>query len=130
MREAAGLPLVTIIAWEGLIDRMDISAGQRVLIQGGAGGVGHLAIQLARAALIFTTGSETNRGIIERFGATFIDRREPVADHVGRLKDGHGFDRVYDTAGGAALDASFEAVRRFGHVVSSLGWRARWRHSH
>jgi len=60
--------------------------------------------------------------IIERFGATFIDRSEPVADYVARLTGGRGFDIVYDTAGGATLDASFQAVSRFGHVVSCLGW--------
>jgi NADPH2:quinone reductase len=62
--------------------------------------------------------------VIERLGAIFIDRHEPVADYVARLTAGEGFDRVYDTVGGVGLDASFQAVRRFGHVVSCLGWGA------
>jgi NADPH2:quinone reductase len=124
MREAAALPAVVITAWEGLVDRMVVGAGETVLIQGGAGGVGHVAVQLAHAfgAEVFATGSAHSRALIESLGATFIDRAEPVSDYVLRLTGGRGFDRVYDTVGGAALDASFQAVRRFGHVVSCLGW--------
>jgi NADPH2:quinone reductase len=124
MREAAALPLSVITAWEGLVDRMAIEAGETALIQGGAGGIGHIAIQIARAlgAKVFATGSLCSKDKIEALDATFIDRNEPVADYVARLTNGDGFDRVYDTAGGAALDASFQAVRRFGHVASCLGW--------
>ncbi len=93
-------------------------------VYGMAGGVGHVAVQLARAlgAEVFATGSAHSRAVIERLGATFIDRAERVSDYVLRLTGGRGFDRVYDTVGGVALDASFQAVRRFGHVVSCLGW--------
>jgi len=124
MQEASALPSVVITAWEGVVDRMAVRAGDTVLIQGGAGGVGHVALQLARAlgADVFATGSAHSRAVIERLGATFIERTEPVADYVLRLTGGRGFDRVYDTVGGAALDAAFLAVRRFGHVVSCLGW--------
>ncbi len=124
LREAAALPLVVITAWEGLVDRAGIRAGQTVLVQGGAGGVGQMAIQLAHAfgATVFATGSAGSRAAIERLGAQFIDRTEPVEAMVARLGDGRGFDLVYDTAGGPSLDAAFQAVRRFGHVVSALGW--------
>jgi NADPH2:quinone reductase len=124
MREAAALPLMFITAWEGLVDRARLEAGQSVLVQGGSGGVGHMAIQIARTfgAKVFATGGPSRRSVIERLGASFIDRSEPVASYVTRLTGGRGFDIVYDTAGGATLDASFEAVRRFGHVVSCLGW--------
>jgi NADPH2:quinone reductase len=124
MDEAAALPLITITAWEGLVDRMKVQAGQTLLVQGGAGGVGHVTVQIARArgAEVFATGSAASRATIERFGATFIDRNEPVADYRQRLSGGRGFDLVYNTAGGPALDASFEAVKRFGHVASCLGW--------
>ena len=59
MREAAALPLIFITAWEGLVDRAHVAAGQKVLVHGGAGGVGHVAIQIARAfgAEVFATGS-------------------------------------------------------------------------
>ncbi|TPQ40731.1 quinone oxidoreductase [Bradyrhizobium guangdongense] len=124
MREAAALPLIFITAWEGLVDRAAIKPGQRVLIHGGAGGVGHVATQLARAigAQVFATGSASQQSYISSLGATFIDRDEAVADYVTKYTDGEGFDLVYDTVGGQVLDASFAAVRRFGHVVSSLGW--------
>jgi NADPH2:quinone reductase len=124
MREAAALPLVFITAWEGLVDRANIQPGQKVLVQGGAGGVGQMAIQIARSfgADVVAIGSAPGRSVIERLGATFVDRADPIADVVDRLTGGVGFDLVYDTAGGNALDSSFAAVRRFGHVVSCLGW--------
>ena len=124
MREASVLPLVFITAWEGLIDRMAVHKGQAVLVLGGAGGVGQMAIQIAVAhgAEVFATGSRSSWGTIERLGAGFIDRSEPVESIVTRLRGGRRFDLVYDTVGGSALDDAFLAVRRFGHVVSSLGW--------
>ena len=124
MQGAAALPSVVITAWEGLVDRMRVGEGETVLVQGGAGGVGHVVVQIARSCgtEVFATGSAHSRAIIESLGAIFIDRTEPVWDYVQRLTGGRGFDRVYDTVGGAALDASFQAVRRFGHVVSCLGW--------
>lgn len=124
MREAAALPLAFITAWEGLVDRAAIAPGQAVLIQGGAGGVGHIAIQIAQAigARVFATGSARHRALIERLGATWIDRDAEVAAYVAEHTGGQGFDLVYDTVGGPVLDASFNAVRRFGHVVSALGW--------
>jgi NADPH:quinone reductase-like Zn-dependent oxidoreductase len=124
MREAAALPLIFITAWEGLIDRAALKAGQKVLIHGGAGGVGHIAIQIARAfgADVFATGSASQRATIESFGATFIDRDSAIATYVAEHTGSRGFDIVYDTVGGKVLDASFEAVGRFGHVVSALGW--------
>lgn len=124
MREAAALPLIFITAWEGLIDRAALKAGQNVLIHGGAGGVGHVAIQIARAfeAEVFATGSQSQRATIEGFGAVFIDRGAAVEAYIAEHTGGRGFDIVYDTVGGKVLDASFEAVRRFGHVVSALGW--------
>jgi NADPH2:quinone reductase len=122
MREASVLPLVFITAWEGLVDRMAVRAGQTVLVLGGAGGVGQMAIQIARSfgADVFATGSPSSRETIERLGAGFIDRSEPVQAFVARLTGSRGFDLVYDSVG--ALDDAFAAVRRFGHVVSSLGW--------
>jgi NADPH:quinone reductase len=125
MRQAAALPLVTITAWEGLVDRAQIHASQTVLIHAGAGGVGYSAIQLAlaRGAKVFSTVSADKREIIEALGATAIDRNASVADYVDQYTDGEGFDIVYDTLGGPILDASFLAVKRYtGHVVSCLGW--------
>jgi NADPH:quinone reductase len=99
MREAAALPLIVITAWEGLVDRAKVQARQKVLVHGGAGGVGHVVVQLARAlgAELFATGSAKSAAYIKELGAV-------------------------DTVGGTTLDASFNAVKRFGHVVSALGW--------
>jgi len=126
MREAASLPLNVITAWEGLIDRAKVQPGQTVLVQGGAGGVGHIVLQLAKAfgARTFGTGSSADSlATIASLGAASIDYGvEPVADTVAKHTAGRGFDIVYDTAGGTSLDNSFTAVARFGHVVSALGW--------
>ena len=126
MREAAALPLITITAWEGIVDRAQVHSGQKVLVHAGAGGVGHIAVQLAktRGAEVFATVSPDKKQIVEDYGATAIDYRavspeQYVAVHAG----GEGFDVIYDTVGGATIDASFVAVKRYtGHVVSCLGW--------
>ncbi len=126
MREAAAMPLIFITAWEGLVDRARVGEGVKVLVHGGAGGVGHMAVQLAKArgALVYATGSADQRETIEKMGATFIDyRTTSVEQYVQQYTDGEGYDVVYDTVGGATLDASFRAARQYGgHVVSCLGW--------
>src|SRR4030088_179091 len=97
MREAAALPLIFITAWEGLVDRAGVRAGQKVLVHGGVGGVGHVAIQIARAfgAEIFGRGSADSQVLIERLGATALDYRAmPVEAYVAKHTDGRGFDIV------------------------------------
>jgi NADPH:quinone reductase len=126
MREAAALPLIVITAWEGLVDRAQTHAGQKVLVHGGAGGVGHVAVQIAaaRGAEVFATGLPGQAETIRAFGATPIDfTTTTVEQYVAAHTAGEGFDVVYDTVGGATLDASFSAARTYGgHVVSCLGW--------
>src|SRR5580704_3509299 len=126
MREAAALPLSVITEWEGLVDRANVHADQKVLIHAGAGGVGHIAVQIARAfgADVFATVSPYKAKIVADFGATPIDYRSMSVDqYVAAHTGGGGFDIVYDTVGGATLDASFAAVRRYtGHALSCLGW--------
>lgn len=125
MREAAALPLVFITAWEGLKDRVGVKAGQTVLVLGGAGGVGHMVVQIATAegAEAYAVDGADKADYLRSLGATPIDfRSETVEDYVQRLTGGKGFDIVYDTLGGPGLDAAFKAVRKFGHVVSCLGW--------
>ena len=125
MREAAALPLGFITAWDGLVDHAAVQAGQTVLIHAGAGGVGYAAVQIALAfgAKVFATVSGDKRSIVESLGATAIDRQASVQEYVAEQTGGEGFDVVYDTLGGAVLDASFLAVKRYtGHVVSCLGW--------
>uniref|UniRef100_UPI000194EC8F Alcohol dehydrogenase superfamily protein n=1 Tax=Novosphingobium aromaticivorans (strain ATCC 700278 / DSM 12444 / CCUG 56034 / CIP 105152 / NBRC 16084 / F199) TaxID=279238 RepID=UPI000194EC8F len=124
MRQASVLPLVFITAWEGLVDRAQVQDGQTVLIQGGGGGVGHVAIQiaLARGARVFATARGSDLEYVRDLGATPIDASREPEDYAAEHTAGQGFDLVYDTLGGPVLDASFSAVKRFGHVVSCLGW--------
>jgi len=125
MKEAAAIPLSFITSYEGIVDRAKLKAGQTVLVQGGAGGVGHISVQLAVAmgAKVFATVSAKDFELIKRYGATPIDYRStPVEEYVEAFSQGQGFDLVADTVGGASLDASFKAVKQFGHVVSALGW--------
>jgi NADPH2:quinone reductase len=125
MREAAALPLAFITAYSGIVDRARLQAGQSVLVQGGAGGVGHVAVQLARAlgATVFATASTRDQAVLARLGATPIDYREHSVEQIVQTHTaGAGFDLVVDTVGGATLDASFAAVKHVGHVVSALGW--------
>lgn len=122
MREAAALPLVALTAWEGLVDRAKVQAGQKVLVQGGAGGVGHLVVQLAllaHGAEVYATVRGEGAQTVRRLGATPIDvNTTSVADYVAEHTGGKGFDIIYDTIGGAALDTAFEAIAHYGHIAS------------
>lgn len=125
MREAAALPLAFITSYSGIVDRAHLQPEQTVLVQGGAGGVGHVSVQLARAlgAQVFATASSLDHDLVTRLGATPIDyQAQSVDQYVESLTHGAGFDLVVDTVGGPTLDASFAAVKHFGHVVSALGW--------
>lgn len=123
MLEAAALPLVSITAWDGF-ERAHVSGTDHVLVHGGTGGVGHVAIQLAKAlgARVATTiGSDDAAEIARSLGAdeTINYREEQVGAYVERLTAGRGFDLVYDTIGGKNLDASLAAVAVDGRLVTS-----------
>jgi NADPH2:quinone reductase len=126
MREAAALPLIFITAWEGLVDRANVSEGKTVLIHGGGGGVGHIAIQIAKArgATVFSTVDPSKNKIMESYGATPIDyTSSSVEEYVQKHTNGEGFDIIFDTLGGTTLDDSFKSVKQYtGHVISILGW--------
>ncbi|MGR5126036.1 zinc-dependent alcohol dehydrogenase family protein [Photobacterium swingsii] len=123
MREAAALPLVAITAYEGLT-RAGIDEGQKVLVHGGAGGVGHIAVQLAHyfGADVYATGAAgTQADLIEKLGAISIDfTTESVSDYVAKHTEGLGFDVVYDSVGGANLNNSIEAVKLNGQIATTL----------
>lgn len=122
MREAAAVPLVGITAAEGL-ERAAVRAGQKVLIHGGTGGVGHVAVQLAvqRGAEVYATGgSDAALSAIEAMGATGINYRDTeVADYVERYTGGRGFDVVFDTVGDRNMLNSFAAAALNGQVVTT-----------
>ncbi|WP_439886230.1 zinc-dependent alcohol dehydrogenase family protein [Pseudomonas sp. MBLB4123] len=123
MREAAALPLVGITAYEGL-QRAGTHAGQRVLVHGGAGGVGHVAVQLAKhlgAEVYATCSGEQQASVIQDYGATPINyRNESVADYVAKHTDGKGFEVVFDSVGGANMSNSFEAAALNAQVVTTV----------
>ncbi len=123
MREAAALPLVGITAYEGLT-RAGTAQGQKVLVHGGSGGVGHVALQLARhfgAEVYSTGGGDKQLALIEELGATGINyKTETVADYVANYTDGAGFDVVFDSVGGPNMANSFEAAALNGQVASTV----------
>ena len=123
--EAAALPLVSITAWEGLIERAQVQPGQRVLVYGGTGGVGHIGIQLAkwRGAKVFATISSPKKAqIAKQLGADeVIDYQcQSVEDYIQQYTDGQGFDIVLDTVGNDNLQSAFQAAKPNGQVVSIL----------
>ena len=123
MREAAALPLVGITAYEGL-QRANVRAGQKVLVHGGTGGVGHVAVQLARhfgAEVYATVSDDKQMGIIEQYGATPINyKTETVADYVTKHTAGAGFEVVFDSVGGANMTNSFEAAALNANVTTTV----------
>lgn len=122
MREAAALPLVGITAYEGLT-RAGTKAGQKVLVHGGTGGVGHVAVQLAKhfGAEVYSTGGESQQTLINDLGATAISyQSEEVEDYVAQHTNGAGFDVVYDTVGGANLLNSYNAAALNGNVATTV----------
>jgi NADPH2:quinone reductase len=123
MREAAALPLVGITAYEGLT-RAGIAQGQKVLVHGGSGGVGHIALQLARhfgAQVYSTGGGDKQLELIKALGATAINyNTETVADYVAEYTDGAGFDVVFDSVGGQNMANSFDAAALNGQVASTV----------
>ncbi len=123
MREAAALPLVGITAYEGL-QRAGIQAGQTTLVHGGAGGVGHVAVQLAKhfgADVYASVSGDKAKQIMAQYGATAIDyKTEKVADYVAKHTDGAGFAVVFDSVGATNLMNSFEAAALNGQVATTV----------
>jgi len=121
--EAATLPLVGITAWNALIDRAQVRVGQKVLVHASCGGVGHIALQLAKSfgAEVHATASDDRKiGLGFELGADrMINYKQTEVDsYVRDETDGKGYDAVFDTVGGKCLDDSFQAARIGGSVVS------------
>lgn len=123
MREAAALPLVGITAYEGLM-RAGIQPGQKVLVHGASGGVGHVALQLAKhfgAEAYGTGGGDQQLALIERLGGVGINyKTQAVADYVAEHTGGAGFDLVFDSVGAENMLNSFEAAALNGQVASTV----------
>lgn len=123
--ESAALPLVSLTAWEGLITYANVQKDQTVLIHGGTGGVGHIAIQLAKwlGAKVFATSSSTEKlDISKQLGADFTInyKNTNVKSYVTEYTHDAGFDVIFDTVGGENLTECFYAASLFGTVICIL----------
>ncbi len=123
--EAAAAPLVLITAWESLYDRGRLEAGQKVLIHAGAGGVGHVAIQLAKlkgAQVCTTVGSQDKARLVRQFGADhpILYKQTDFAQAALDWTGGEGVDLAFDTVGGKTFFDTVPAVRVYGDLVTIL----------
>lgn len=132
--EAAAAPLVLITAWEALFDRAHLRAGQSVLIHGGTGGVGHVAIQLARRAgarVCVTVGSPDKAAYARSLGAdeAIIYSERDFVQAVNEWTGGRGVDVALDTVGGEVFRRTIESVAHYGDLVTLLdpGADVAWR---
>ena len=123
--EAAAAPLVLLTAWESLYDRAQIKSGQNVFINAGAGGVGHVAIQLAKIAganVCTTVSSDEKAEFVKSLGAdmTINYKEQDFVEAIMDWTDGKGADIVMDNVGGEWIEKSFSAVAHYGHLVTLL----------
>ncbi len=119
MDEAASIPLVGLTAWQALVERADLKAGQKVLIHAGSGGVGTFAIQLAKhlGATVATTTGTSNVDWVKKLGAdVVIDYKTTNFEDVL-----HDYDVVLDTQGGKTLDNSLKVLKQGGKLISIAG---------
>ncbi|XUB28897.1 alcohol dehydrogenase [Enterococcus sp. DIV0176] len=117
--EAASIPLVGLTSYQALHDIMQIQPGQKVMIQGGSGGIGTIAIQLAKylGAYVATTTSANNFDLVKSLGADYPINYQ-TTNFAEVLQD---YDYVFDTRGGATLEAAFKIIKPGGKVVSIAG---------
>ncbi|MET8312205.1 NADP-dependent oxidoreductase [Micromonospora sp. NPDC005173] len=119
MEEAASIPLVGLTAWQALVERANVQAGQKVLIHAGSGGVGTIAIQLAKhlGASVATTASTSKVDLVKGLGAdVVVDYKKQAFETVL-----HDYDVVLDTLGGETLDKSLQVLKPGGKVISIAG---------
>ena len=116
--EAAGLPLVGVSAWQGLVENIGLSRNQRILIHGGAGGIGSIAIQLAKhlGANVATTVRPEDEEFVRNLGA------DEIVDYTSQSFEDmlHDYDAAFDTVGGETYRRSFKVLKNNGIIVSML----------
>jgi NADPH:quinone reductase-like Zn-dependent oxidoreductase len=119
MAEAGSIPLVALTAWQALVERGNVRPGQQVLIHAGAGGVGSIAIQLAKhlGATVATTASGSNADFVQELGAdTVIDYRTQDFEQILS-----GYDLVLDSLGGHNLERSLRVLKPGGQAIGIAG---------
>jgi NADPH2:quinone reductase len=124
--EAAALPLVTITAWEALLRRARLQRGETVLIHAGGGGVGHVAIQLAKhqgARVLTTASSEASLALCQQCGADVIInyRKESFIERVKSETGGRGVPVIFDTVGSETFDQSLDGLAPDGRLITCVG---------
>jgi NADPH:quinone reductase-like Zn-dependent oxidoreductase len=115
---AASVPVAALTAWQGIFDHGKLTSGQRVLITGASGGVGSMAVQLAKnkGAHVIGTGSGRNEEFVRKIGADeFIDYKK--AKFEDKMSD---VDMVFDTVGGDTQERAFQTLKRDGFLVSTV----------
>jgi alcohol dehydrogenase len=116
--EAAALPLVGVSAWRALVENIGLSKGQKILIHGGAGGIGSIAIQLAKhlGAYVATTVSTNDKQFVQELGA------DQVIDYKAQNFEDmiHDYDAVFDTVGGDTYKRSFKVLKKGSGIIVSM----------
>ncbi len=116
--EASGLPLVGVSAWQALVENIGLSKDQKILIHGGAGGIGSIAIQLAKhmGAYVATTVKPEDKEFVHQLGA------DEIVDYTTQSFDEvlHDYDAALDTVGGETYRKSFKVLKNNGTIVSML----------
>ena len=116
--EASSLPLVGASTWQGLVDNIGLSKNQKILIHGGAGGIGTIAIQLAKhlGAYVGTTVKSEDKEFVKQLGA------DEIVDYTTQNFDDilHDYDAAFDTVGGETYKKSFKVLKNNGTIVSML----------
>lgn len=122
--EAAALPLVGLTAWQALFDAAKLKQGETILVQAGSGGVGSLAITLAKnaGAKVYTTASKRHHDYVKTLGADVaIDYKQESFVDALKKHEPHGIDVVFDCLGGEVLKSSANVLKSGGRLVSILG---------
>jgi NADPH:quinone reductase len=127
--EAAALPLVSLSAWEALVTKSNLQKDQSILIHGGTGGVGHLAIQLAKClgAKVYSTSSDEKKlAITRQLGADVAInyKKTSVDEYVAEHSDNSGFEVIFDTVGGENIHQCIQAAAQSGQIISLLPGKA------
>ena len=116
--EAAALPLVGVSAWQALVENIGLSKDKKILIHGGAGGIGSIAIQLAKKldAYVATTASTNDKQFVQELGA------DQVIDYKSQNFEDilHDYDAVFDTVGGETYRRSFKVLKKGGGIIVSM----------
>ena len=121
--QAAALPVAVLTAWEALHDRIKIQKGETVLIHAGGGGVGHLAIQLAKLAgakVITTASSRASIELVKQLGADVVinHKEEDFVKRINELTDNKGVETIFDCVGGQVFDRSLDVIAANGRIAT------------